>query len=171
MRFRSLLPGAVLAALLAAGCGRDDPQLIPQRDADDLLALVDEAGQSLEAGACDRAHEAVDAADRQVSELPRRVNRQLEDNLRDWLRHLDRRIRAECDDAAAEEEATPTPTPTPTPTETPTPTPTPTPTETPTPTPTPTPTATPVPTATPGTGGETPPTEPDTDTGVPEGER
>ena len=40
MRFRSLLSGAVLAALLAAGCGRENPQLIPRQDANDLIALV-----------------------------------------------------------------------------------------------------------------------------------
>ena len=46
MRFRSLLSGAVLAALLAAGCGRENPQLIPRQDANDLIALVEAAGQS-----------------------------------------------------------------------------------------------------------------------------
>jgi outer membrane biosynthesis protein TonB len=155
MRFRSLFTGAVLAALLAAGCGRDNPELIPQQDADDLLALVQEAGQASADGECDAAREAVAEARRRVSELPRRVNKDLEDNLNAWLGHLDDGIGEECETAAEE-----TPTPTPTATETPTPTPTPTPTETPTPepteTPTPEPPETPTPTATvepPGDGG------------------
>ena len=64
MRFRSLFTGAVLAALLAAGCGRDNPELIPQQDADDLLALVQEAGQASADGECDAAREAVAEARR-----------------------------------------------------------------------------------------------------------
>ena len=53
MRFRSLSSGAVLAALLAAGCGRENPELIPRQDADDLVALVQEAGQADADGECD----------------------------------------------------------------------------------------------------------------------
>ncbi len=176
MRFRSLLAGAVLAALLAAGCGRENPQLIPRQDANDLIALVEAAGQSTAAGDCAQARDAVAQARRRVSELPRRVSRRLENNLKAWLRHLDGRIQAECGTASA----APTATPTETPTETPTPTPTKTPTRTPTPTPTPTPTATPTATPTP-TATETPaptPTsdssggaEPDDGSGVPQGEQ
>ena len=123
MRFRSLSAGAVLVALLAAGCGRENPELIPRQDADELIALVQEAGQAIADGDCDAAHEAVAEAERRVAELPRRVNRDLEDNLNAWLRHLDGRIETECD-ATPEETATPTPTATETPTATPTPTPT-----------------------------------------------
>jgi outer membrane biosynthesis protein TonB len=172
MRFRSLLPGAVLAALLAAGCGRDNPELIPRQDADDIIARVEQAGQASAAGECDQAREAVAGAENRVAELPRRVNRRLEDNLNEWLDHLDRRIQTECEAAPAE---TPTETPTPTPTETPAPTPTetatptPTPTPMPTPTPTATPTATPAPTETPSTGGEEGPEEPGDGSGVPGG--
>src|SRR5690349_7460006 len=120
MRFRFLLSGAVLAALLASGCGRENPRLIPRDDADALIARVEAAGQASAAGDCAQARDSVAQAKRQVSELPRRVSRRLENNLQAWLRHLDDRIEADCTTAAE----TPTPTPTETPTKTPTPTPT-----------------------------------------------
>ncbi|HWT22515.1 MAG TPA: hypothetical protein VN213_03320 [Solirubrobacteraceae bacterium] len=162
MRFRPLLSGAVLAAVLAAGCGRENPALIPRQDADELIALVDEAGSATAAGECDAASDRVAEAKRRVSELPRRVDRDLEDNLRAWLDHLERRIGTDCEAAAtATPTAEPTETPTPTPTETPTPTPTPTE----TPAPTATPTETPVPTPT--TGGQDAPEEPADGSGVP----
>jgi outer membrane biosynthesis protein TonB len=179
MRFRSLLSGAVLAALLASGCGRENPRLIPREDADALIARVEAAAQASAAGDCAQARDSVAQAKRQVSELPRRVSRRLENNLQAWLRHLDERIQADCTTAAE----TPTPTPTETPTKTPTTTPTPTKTPTPTPTPTETPTATPTPTPTPtATATETATPTPSSDdqgnsaepsggTGVPQGER
>ncbi len=181
MRFRSLLSGAVLAALLAAGCGRENPQLIPSQDADELIAVVDAAGQATAAGDCAQAHDAVADARRRVSELPRTVNRRLERNLQDWLRYLDRRIRVDCVPAGATATPTPTETATETPTPTKTPKPTPTPTETPTPTatetptatatPTPTATATETPTPSPTTTGESGGAEPSGASGVSQGER
>jgi hypothetical protein len=163
MRFRSLLVAAGVCALLA-GCGSDNDELIPQGDADTLSSLVAEAGDASAAGECDAAQQAVRQAEQQLSGLPRSTNRELKQNVRAWLDHLNERIGEECQ---AEPEETPTPSPTETPTETATPTPTPT--ETPTETPTPTPTATPTPTPTvdPGTGGEQAPEEPDGSGGVP----
>jgi hypothetical protein len=148
MWFRSPLLAAALGALALAGCGSDDDAaLIPQGNADQLTALVSEAGDAAAAGECDRARRAVAEAEAELSGLPRRTDRELKRNLREWLEHLDTRIAEECE--APEPEETATPEPTAVPTETPTPTPTPTPTASPEPTATPEPTVT----VDPGDGG------------------
>jgi hypothetical protein len=161
MLLRSPLLAAALGALALAGCGSDDESaLIPQDDADQLSTLVAEAGDASAAGECDRALRAVSEAESELSGLPRQTSRQLKQNLREWLEHLDGRIAEEC-------EADPEETATPEPTETPTAEPTETPTETPTPTPTPTVTAEPTATVEPGDGGGTvSPEEPDGTGGV-----
>jgi hypothetical protein len=166
MWFRSPLLAAALGALALAGCGSDDEAaLIPQDDADRLSALVGDAGDASAAGECDRARRAVSEADAELAGLPRRTDRRLKANLRDWLEHLDGQIAEECE--APEPEETATPEPTVAPTETPTPTPTPSPTETPTPTATPEPTVT----VEPGNGGgAVPPEEPAGTGGVPPGD-
>jgi hypothetical protein len=162
MPFRSPLLAAGLGALVLAGCGSENPALIPQKDADQLTALVDEAGAASSSGDCTRARRAVTEAERQLSGLPRKTDARLKANLNDWLDYLDRRIASGC--KAPEPEETPTATPTETAT------PTPSPTET--PTPEPTETATPEPTATvdPGTGGDEPPAEPPATGGVAPGD-
>ena len=144
MRFRSLLLAAGLSALLA-GCGSENDALIPKSDADNLSALVAEAGEASSAGECDSARRAVREAEQQLDGLPRKTDKKLKANLRDWLDYLNRQIADQCKAPKPEETATPTETPAPTET----------PTETPAPTETPSPTAT----ATPGTGGEVAPTE------------
>jgi outer membrane biosynthesis protein TonB len=154
MWFRSPLLAAALGALTLAGCGSgDDAALIPQDNADQLTALVGQAGDAAGAGACDRARRAVSEAEAELAGLPRRTSRELKANLRDWLEHLDARIAKECE--APEPEETVSPEPTAAPTEAPTETPTPTP--TPSPTPTEEPTVEPEPTVTvdPGEGGGT----------------
>jgi outer membrane biosynthesis protein TonB len=158
MSFRSPLLAAALGALALTGCGSDSPALIPQEDADRLTALVGEAGDAAAAGECDTARRAVREAELQLSGLPRRTDRELKSNIRDWLQHLDGRIAEECE--APEPEETATPEPTAAPTETPTPEPTPT--ETPTPTPEPTATVEPEPTP-----DEVPLEEPPSTGGVP----
>ena len=158
MPFRSLLLAAGLSALLA-GCGSEDDALIPQADADRLSALVAEAGEASAAGECEPARRAAREAAQQLDGLPRRTDRRLKANLRDWIEHLGRRIADEC---RPEPEETAEPTATPEATETPEPTATPE--ETETPTPTPTPTATPTPEPTPD---EVPLEEPPSTGGVP----
>jgi outer membrane biosynthesis protein TonB len=158
MSFRSPLLAAALGALALAGCGSDSPALIPQEDADRLSALVGEAGDAAAAGECGDARRAVREAELQLSGLPRRTDKELKANMRDWLQYLDSRIAAECE--APEPEETATPAPTVAPTETPTPEPTPT--ETPTPTPEPTVTVEPEPTP-----DEVPLEEPPSTGGVP----
>jgi hypothetical protein len=143
--------GLLLAALPMAGCGSEDPELIPQTRASALTSTIDKISAACDDHDPDKAKAAIQAANQQVSELPRRVNAELKRNIRDWLNHIDDRVAQDC---KAEEKSTPTPTPTETETPTPTPTETPTPTPTETPTPTPTETATPTPTVEPpGNGG------------------
>ena len=148
----SLALGLLLLAGLGAGCGSEDPELIPESRASQLTATVDRIAQACADEDADEARAAVDAANRQVSELPRRVDGSLKRNLRDWIGHISDRIDNDCEP----EEEEPTPTATPEPTETATPEPTETPEETPAPTVTPEPTATPgpdVPVEPPGEGG------------------
>jgi outer membrane biosynthesis protein TonB len=150
----SLALGLLLAAFPLAGCGSENPELIPETRASALTSTIDEITSACDANDTDKAKAAVRAANQQVSELPRRVDSELKSNLRDWLRHIDDRIDRDC--AKDEEEETPTATPSATETPTPTPTPTETPTPEPTETPTPEPPETPTPTATvepPGDGG------------------
>jgi cell division septation protein DedD len=145
----SLALGLLLVAVPLAGCGSEDPELIPQTRASALTSTIDEIQAACDDNDTAKAKAAVRAANQQVSELPRRVDADLKRNIRDWLTHIDDRIDNDC---KAEE----TPTATPSATETPTPSPTETPTPEPTETPTPEPTETPTPTATvepPGDGG------------------
>jgi hypothetical protein len=139
---RGLLALALAAAGLTAGCGQDDPGLIPEDRATALVETVDQIRAACDDEDVAAARTAHDEATAQVNELPRRVDEQLRQNLQDWLAQIERRLDRDCEEQAAE-------TPTPTPTETETPTPTPTVTETPTPTPTVTETPTPTPTAEP----------------------
>ena len=150
-RRSSLALGLLLAAVSLAGCGSENPELLPQDRASALSSTIDEINSACDANDTAKAKAAVQAANQQVSELPRKVDRRLKNNISDWLDHIDGRIDRDC---AKDEEPTPTATETPTatPTETPTETPTPTPTETATPTPTETPTATPT-VEPPGDGG------------------
>jgi hypothetical protein len=165
MPFRSSLLAAGLGALVLAGCGSENTALIPQDDADQLTALVSEAGDATAAGECDRARGTVAEAERQLGGLPRKTDAALKANLREWLQYLDRRIGRDCEAPKPDETATPAPTETPA-------TPTPTPSATKTPEETPTPTATPAPTVTvdPGTGGDGQPEEPSGTGGVPPGD-
>ena len=151
---RSLLAlGLLLAAIPVAGCGKENPELIPQDRASALTSTIDEIQSACDANDTDKAKAAVESANQQVSELPRRVDAELKRNVRQWLRHIDDRVDEDC---AKQQESTPTPTPTATETATPEPTETPTPTPTKTATPTPSATETPSATATvepPGGGG------------------
>jgi outer membrane biosynthesis protein TonB len=120
--------GLLLAVVLMAGCGSENPELLTESRASALTSTVDEITAACEDNDAAKAKAAVQAANQQVSELPRRVDSELKSNLRDWLDHIDDRIDEDC----AEEEPEPTETATPEPTETATPEPT----ETPVPTPT-----------------------------------
>jgi hypothetical protein len=141
------------AAVLAAGCGQSNPKLIPQANADQLTASVDDITQACADGDAGAVHDNVRQTETLVNELPRRTDRALKQNLRDWLEQIDSRADRDC---KPEETPTPEPTETPTPTETATPTPTETATPTPTETATPTPTDTPSPSPTPDNGGGVP---------------
>ncbi len=124
----SLALGLLLVAVPLAGCGSEEPELIPQTRASALTSTIDEIQSACDDNDTAKAKAAVEAANQQVSELPRRVDAELKRNIRDWLRHIDDRVDRDC-------KADETPTPTPTATETPTPTPTAEPTVEPTPDP------------------------------------
>src|SRR5438552_16226506 len=79
---------AALAALVLAGCGAQNPRLIPQTRADALSTTVDKIQQACTAGDKVVAGAAVDAANQQVSTLPRKVDARLRANLRAWLDHI-----------------------------------------------------------------------------------
>src|SRR5215208_5572791 len=108
MPFRSTLLAAGLGVLLLAGCGSENTALIPQDDADQLTALVSEAGDAIAAGECDGAHRAVAQAKQQLGGLPRKTDRRLKRNLREWLDHLDGRIDEDCKASEEKPEETPT---------------------------------------------------------------
>jgi hypothetical protein len=157
-RHLHLLLGLLLLVLLLGGCGKENPHLLRQSDADRLASTTDEVSQLVSDHDCAGARKAVADAQNEVTELPRSTSQSLRQNLSDWFAHLADRVRTDCKEA--EETPTATPSATETPTETPTESPTKTPTETPTPTETATPTETP-------TATETPTTQPGGGTGVP----
>jgi outer membrane murein-binding lipoprotein Lpp len=144
-------------ALFVAGCGSSNPKLLAQTDADKLNASVDQIQQACDSGNAGQVRQRTQGTRDLIDGLPRRVDKQLKQNMSDWLDQIDKRASRDC--GASTPTATPsaTETPTPTATATPAPTTTPTPTETATPTPTATATATPSATATstPNTGGGT----------------
>ena len=144
----SVALGLLLVAVPLAGCGSEDPELIPQTRASALTSTIDEIQAACDDNDTAKAKAAVQAANQQVSELPRRVDAELKRNIRDWLTHIDDRIENDC-----KAEETPTPTPSATETATPEPTETATPEPTETATPEPTETATPAPTVEPPGGG------------------
>jgi hypothetical protein len=150
MSRRAPLLALAAAAFLTAGCGQSNPKLIPQANADQLTASVDEITAACSSGDAQAVRDRVSQAENLVNELPRKTDSGLRSNLREWLQHIDSRAGRDC-----KPEATPTPTPTETPSPTPSPTATPTPTVTATPTPTATATP-PTATATPDSAGGVP---------------
>ena len=104
---RSVLLAAGVGVLVLAGCGAQDDTLIPQDKADQISALVADAGQASASGECDAAQRAARDAQQQVGALPRRTDKALKANLRDWISHLEDEIAEECE-AAPEETPEPT---------------------------------------------------------------
>jgi hypothetical protein len=148
-RFPLLVLG-LLAALAVAGCGQQNPKLIPQTNADALSGAADQIAQACSSGDRTAAQQAVVQARNQINELPSSVDARLIRRLRSWVTHIENRLPDDCkQQATATPSATETPSETPSPTETATETPTET--ATPTATSTPTATATPSATATPTT--------------------
>jgi septum formation inhibitor MinC len=159
---RPSLALGLLLAVLAAGCGSDEPELLSQSRASQLTATVEEIARACDDEEAGKARAAVVAANQQVSELPRRVDAGLRRNLREWLTHISDRVERDCEPREEEEEETPTATPERTETPTPEPTETATPEPTETATPEPTETATPEgPVEPPGEGGVTAPEDTD----------
>jgi hypothetical protein len=124
-----------LVAVFAAGCGQENNRaLIPQDNADALLASVDRVEAACSDEDASAASAELNETKALINELPRRVDDQLQNNLLDWVDHIEGRIDRDCEPEPEE-----TPAPTETPTEEPTETPTAEPTETPTAEPTETP--------------------------------
>jgi hypothetical protein len=146
-------------ALLAAGCGSSNPKLIAQTDADKLNASVDQIQQACDSGNANAVSQRTQATRDLIDGLPRKVDKQLKQNMNDWLDQIDKRAGRDCGSSSPKATPSATQTPTPSATSTPTQTATPTPTETATPSPTatetPSPTATATATETPNTGGGT----------------
>jgi hypothetical protein len=132
---------ALAAALLLTACGASSPKLIPADRAQKLKDTVDQIAQRVDDEKCSEAESSLRQARNQVSELPRKVDPGLKDNLNQWLDQVESKIPDDCKPSE-------TPTPTESATETPTESPTETPTKTPTPTATETATETPAPTST-----------------------
>jgi hypothetical protein len=118
---RVFLAFTLIAAALAAGCGEDNRALIPEDRAQAMLDSADRVESACADEDASAAREAADELAAQVNELPRRVDDQLQDNLRQWAEHVAGRIDRDCE---PREEETPTATATPEPTETATPEPT-----------------------------------------------
>ena len=169
---RRVLPLVVAAtALLVAGCGQSNPELIPQSSAEDMVAAADQITPACEASDRTTVRRQLRVIQREIDGLPRATDASLKKNLQAWADRIEERVTNDCQ--AEEEEETPTPeatetateTATPsetaTPTQTPEDTPTPEPTEAPTEEPTPEPTTTPAPTETPVTPTTTPPASPE----------
>src|SRR5215213_2990157 len=123
--------GLLLAAMPMAACGSEDPELIPQTRASALTSTIDEITAACDDEDTAKAKSAVAAANRQVGELPRRVDTRLKRKIRQWLSHIQDRV-----DSDRKQQETPAPTPTETATPEPTETATPEPTETAAPEPT-----------------------------------
>ena len=148
---------ALVAALLVAGCGEENNRgLIPQANADSLLASVDRVEAACADEDASKARSALNETKAQINELPRRVDDELQNNLLAWVDQIERRIDRDCE---PKDEPTPEPTETATPEPTETATPEPTETPAPTETATPEPTETPAPTETPSEGGVPAPEE------------
>ncbi|MBA2644801.1 MAG: hypothetical protein H0U80_05090 [Solirubrobacterales bacterium] len=142
----------VLAALLPAGCGSENPEMLSPGDASQLTSTVDGIDAAVAGGECDQALARVGELQVQVTSLPPRVSTRLRERLQQGVEHLQGQVPTDCQDAAE-----PTPAPTEAPLDTPVPAPSPTPTEVPPETPTPGPV-------------ETPTVQPQPDGGVPEGD-
>jgi hypothetical protein len=139
---RRALPFVVAAVAFVAGCGQSNPELIPQSDAEKMLAAADKITAACEAADRSEVRRQLEVINREIDGLPRATDKALKENLAAWAERIEKRVTRDCRDEEEEEE-TPTPTPTETPTETATPTETPTETSTPEDTPTPTPTQAP----------------------------
>ena len=81
-------------ALLAAGCGSSNPKLLAQTDADKLNAAVDQIQQACDSGNAGAVSQRTQAARDLIDGLPRRVDKQLKQNMNDWLDHIDKRAGA-----------------------------------------------------------------------------
>jgi hypothetical protein len=118
---RALTLLAVLAALVAAGCGGEEEPTIPSENADRLVDLLRQARvQAGDQDRCDKLADLVDEIRAEVDALPNGVDRDTRRTLDDGVANLEELAREECEGVeTTETETTPTETETtPPPTET-----------------------------------------------------
>ena len=164
---RRVVAPFVLLALVLAGCGQSNPELIPQSNADALTATAGKIRTACDAADRTVARREIRNAQREIDALPSSVSPELRKNLEDWVQQIRDRLTADCQGDEPADTPTPEATETQTaePTETATATETAAPTETATEAPTDTPTAAPTDTAAPTETA--PPVEPTTTPDVP----
>jgi hypothetical protein len=95
MRLRATL--ALALAVLMAGCGQDDAALIPEDRAQALVETVDQIESACANEDPIEARQLANEASAQVNELPRAVDDELQRNLRQWVRHIERRLDSDCE--------------------------------------------------------------------------
>ena len=93
---RTTIATALVAAALLAGCGKTNTALIPGDRASALQNTVDQVQEACNNHDVQAAQSALDEASAQVNELPRKVDRQLKANLRDWINQIERRVDRDC---------------------------------------------------------------------------
>ncbi len=75
----------VLLAVVLAGCGQSNPELIPQSNADALTATADKIQAACDAADRTVARNEVRNAEREIDALPSTVDSQLRANLQAWI--------------------------------------------------------------------------------------
>src|ERR1041384_6517618 len=89
---RTMLASVLVAAALLAGCGTTNQALIPADSATALQETVDKIDSACSAHDGQAAQSAVDDANAQINELPRKVSPKLKTNLRKWVDQIEQRL-------------------------------------------------------------------------------
>ena len=93
---RRVVAPFVLLALVLAGCGQSNPELIPQSNADALTATADKIRTACDAADRTVARREIRNAQREIDALPSTVDSKLRKNLEDWVQQIRDRITADC---------------------------------------------------------------------------
>src|SRR3954469_16502008 len=93
---RTMLATALVGAALLAGCGKTNTALIPADRASALQDTVNQVQDACNNHDAQAAQSALDEASAQINELPRKVDRRLKANLRDWVNPIERRVDRDC---------------------------------------------------------------------------
>jgi FtsZ-interacting cell division protein ZipA len=85
-------------ALIPLGCGAGDGR-IPNKHAAQLSGSVDSIAKAAENSDCARAQARIEETLVKISSLPQSVDRQLVENMRNWLTHMRSRVSSDCQKA------------------------------------------------------------------------